>query len=66
MEEKKRKEDLKKRDFGKELDNLILKEFYLMPKSDRDEVILSLMYEKISNIIKSQLDDFIKDFTRTC
>ena len=66
MEEKKRKEDLKRRDYGKELDNLILKEFYLMPKTERDEVILLLIYEKISNIVKSQLDDFIKDFTKTC
>lgn len=59
MEQKKRKEDLQKR-----LDNMILKEIYLLPQTQRDRLILNLIYEKINSVIENELNEFLEDFRK--
>lgn len=64
MEKKKLKEDLTKDEFVDLLSKTILKEFYLMPKSKRDEIVVLLYYQVISNAINSQIDKFFEELTK--
>ena len=61
MQQKKKKEDLQKK-----LDNMILKEIYLLPQSQRDRLILNLIYEKINRVIDVELTNFLEDFGKKC